>query len=185
MTRYWDWLDRGASALGLGGLFNAALAIGSVFGLGQGYALMRLGDFTFSITSAAHQSLDRARDFRWEQVQRLGRSPARQFAGRGDDAITLAGCMLPEFAGGAGYIDGLAAAAGRGEPMLLVDHFGNVFGQYCVLSIGDVHSELDPYGQARKIDFTIAIGWYGEDNESQLTLVDVVEELAGSVRGLF
>lgn len=181
MTQYWDFLDTAADALGLGGVFQDALNIASLFGLGGGFCLLRLGNFSFSVSSAAHQQLSRSREYRWEKVDRLGRAPARQFMGVGDDTIQLQGVMFPEFAGGGYAVDKLCAQAGSGEPFLLLDHFGSVLGEFCILTVADVHEELDMWGVARKINFSLSLGAYGEDYQSQLEMVDV----AGVIGGLF
>ena len=49
--------------------------------------LMKLGEYTFSIDSAAYQSLSRTTEFRWRSQARVGRLPAQQFIGPGRETV--------------------------------------------------------------------------------------------------
>ena len=58
--------------------------------------MLALGMFVFSLRTAAYQELQRQTDWRHASNNRVGAAPARQFVGRGEDAITLPGIILPE-----------------------------------------------------------------------------------------
>ena len=55
--------------------------------------MLALGMFVFSLSTAAYQELQRQTDWRHASNNRIGAAPARQFMGRGGDAITLPGII--------------------------------------------------------------------------------------------
>jgi phage protein U len=130
--------------------------------------MLVLGNFSFMVGTAAHQSLKRVNDYRWAKQDRLARQPARQFVGVGDERIDLEGYLLPHYTGGADSMTQLRALAATGEPLELIDHFGTAYGRYVVETIDETHSELDMYGQGRRIDFRLAISVYGEDADLEV-----------------
>jgi uncharacterized protein len=125
--------------------------------------MMGLGGYRFGLATAAYQTLERSTAYRWPSQERLGRAPARQFVGKGDDTITLAGVIYPHYKGGLRQVDAMRAEAERGEPLDLVDGFGRVWGAWVILSIREAHSRLLGNGAPLKIDFTIELAAYGED----------------------
>jgi phage protein U len=128
-----------------------------------GDVLLILGGFAFMVGSIAHQSLKRANDYRWARQDRVGREPARQFVGPGDERFDLEGYLLPHYTGGAEALDELRKSAAAGEPLELIDHFGFVYGRYVIENIEEDGTELDIYGQPRRVDFHLSISAYGED----------------------
>lgn len=126
--------------------------------------MMMLGPYPFMLRTAAPQTVARRSEYRWEQQDRIGRKPARQFLGPGSDEITLTGEILPHFAGGFGQIDAMRLLAGRGKPMLLVSGRGDVLGQWVITQIESEDSEFWADGAPRVIGFTMTIAEYGGDN---------------------
>ena len=57
--------------------------------------LMKLGEYIFSIDSAAYQSLSRTTEFRWRSQARVGRLPAQQFIGPGLGSCLSEQCANP------------------------------------------------------------------------------------------
>ena len=125
--------------------------------------LMTLGGFQFAITTAAHESLQRDTAYRWEKQDRLGREPAMQYIGPGEDRITLAGRIYPHYRGGLGQLDTMREIAGDGEPQQLVDGLGNVLGPYCITRITEGQVAYVGPGIPRRVDFTIELARYGAD----------------------
>lgn len=128
--------------------------------------LMTLGGFQFAITTAAHESLQRDTAYRWEKQDRLGREPAMQFIGAGEEKISLSGRIYPHFRGGIGQIDTMREIAGEGEPLQLVDGMGNVWGSYCITRITEGQAAYVGPGIPRRQDFTLELARYGEDKLS-------------------
>ncbi|MDX2109207.1 MAG: phage tail protein [Verrucomicrobiota bacterium] len=131
---------------------------------------MQLGEYKFSVSTAAYQVLERIREYRWPKQERLGGMPARQFVGRGDDTISLHGVIFPfsnQRSGSRGsglyQVGSMATLAGRGEPLELVDSTGLAWGRWCIERIVETKRELAGGGIPKKIEFTISLGFYAEE----------------------
>lgn len=132
--------------------------------------LAKLGDYTFELDTAAFQQLQRQSAYRWQRLARLGRTPAAQFLGPGDDDITLAGSIYPHFRGGLGQVGAMRAQAGRGEPLALTYAFervGQYCGLWCIQRVQETRTLLFKDGTPRRIDFTLSLLAYGEDDSQQ------------------
>lgn len=125
-----------------------------------------LGDFRFSATTAAFQSLQRQSAYRWQSVDRVGRKPAQQFLGAGADKITLQGVIFPHYRGGLSQVSRMREMAGRGKPLPLtytLDRVGQYCGLWCIAEISEGRTVFFSNGAPRKIEFSLALIEYGED----------------------
>lgn len=127
---------------------------------------MTLGGFQFAITTAAHESLQRDTAYRWEKQDRLGREPAMQFIGQGEDKISLSGTIYPHFRGGLGQLNTMREIAGEGEPLQLIDGLGRVLGPYCITRVTEGQMAFVGPGIPRRVDFSLELARYGEDQLS-------------------
>jgi hypothetical protein len=125
--------------------------------------MMALGVFRFSVRTAAYNEFRRNTAWRWASQQRMGRLPAKQYLGPGDDTIDLSGVIYPHHAGGLKQIDSMREEAGKGEPLILVDGLGNVWGKWCILSIEETQSRHMGNGVPLKQEFRLKLDRYGED----------------------
>ncbi len=125
--------------------------------------MMALGNYRFSIDTAAYQTLQRASSYQWQAQQRVGRKPALQFLGAGTDTINLDGEILPHFLGGLGQVAAMRAEAGKGKPLILTDSDGVVWGKWCITSIEERWEALTQAGKPRVIQFRLGLSEYGED----------------------
>ncbi len=125
--------------------------------------LMTLGNFRFSLSTAAYQQLRRAVEYRWPVQDRAGRRPARQFTGIGDETIELEGAIYPYYRGGLEQIEAMRSLAGLGEPLMLTDGTGKVWGKFCILRIEETQTLFHGDGTPRKQEFRLGLGRYGED----------------------
>ena len=125
--------------------------------------MMCLGEYRFSLSTAAYQQLHRTAEFRWPSQERIGRLPARQFVGAGDDRIELDGSIYPEFKGGLNQINQLRETAGRGEPLRLVDGRGKNWGLWCIEQVEETKQVFFADGTPRKIEFRLSMVKYGSD----------------------
>lgn len=134
-----------------------------------GVYMAKLGDYMFSLDTAAFQQLQRETAYRWAVLNRIGRAPARQFTGLGDDQITLNGVIYPHFRGGLGQLGLLRASAARGEPLALVYGFERA-GQYCgrwvISKVHEGRTEFFQNGAPRKIEFSLQLEAYGDDADA-------------------
>ena len=126
--------------------------------------MMRLGSYSFSLERAAYQTLERKSNYRWQSLDRVGAKPMAQFIGSGSDIINLAGVIFPYFKGGLGQINAMRNEASRGKPLLLISQFGDNLGKFCILEITENHTKLNQYGIAQKIDFSMRLMEYGDDD---------------------
>ncbi|WP_086930633.1 phage tail protein [Agarilytica rhodophyticola] len=126
--------------------------------------MLALGNFRFSLDTAAYSELKRNCAYRWSSVERLDARPARQFIGLGEETINLTGMILPHYKGGLNQIEKLKALAGNGEPLIMVDGKGIAWGNWVALSIEETQTFFTANGLPRKITFTINLGRYGDDS---------------------
>jgi len=125
--------------------------------------MLALGPYRFSVGTAAYQNLKHSAAYRWPMQERLGRLPARQFVGAGDETISLDGSIYPHYKGGLGQLDSLRAIAGQGLPLRLTDGRGIAWGQWCVTQIDETQTVFFADGTPRKVDFSLTLARYGED----------------------
>jgi hypothetical protein len=119
--------------------------------------MMALGMFVFSLPTLAYQELQRQTDWRHPSSSRVGTNPARQFAGRGEDAITLPGIILPELAGTALSLDALRMMADTGKAWPLVEGTGRILGIWIIDSVSETRTLFFRDGAARRIEFSISL----------------------------
>jgi phage protein U len=126
--------------------------------------MMALGEYRFSIDSAAYQELKHSKAYRWQAQERLQRRPAMQFLGAGEESIELSGVIYPHFKGGLEQLDTMRAEANKGQPLLLVDGLGFVWGQWVITQIDEGQSFFQGNGQPLKQSFQLKLVNYGADN---------------------
>jgi len=125
---------------------------------------MALDLFVFSIATAAYQTFTRSSRYRWQSQERLLRRPAQQFLGIGEETISLDGVIYPEFRQAGLYqIDDMRRLASRGEPLDMVDGYGNIIGVWVIESIEETHAIIGEHGIPLKQTFRMALKHYGED----------------------
>jgi phage protein U len=129
--------------------------------------LFQLGSFQFDLPNGVPQTLDRTAEFRWESQDRLLRDPAVQFLGPGSQEITLDGQLFPGFSGRQTTMETLRELATKGEPQMLTDGLGRVYGKWAIRQIREGLSTFAPGGGARQIGFSIQLVRYVEDNPGQ------------------
>lgn len=126
--------------------------------------LYQLGDFQFDLANGAPQTLDWQAEYRWEEQGRLLRDPAQQFVGPGGQTITLDGVLFPGFSGRQSTMEQLRGIARQGQPLMLTDGLGKVYGKWAIKSLREGKGVFMDNGAARQIDFNIQLAFYGEDN---------------------
>lgn len=119
--------------------------------------MLALGMFVFSLHTAAYQEMQRQTDWRHPSSSRVGAQPARQFLGRGDDAITLPGVILPELAGSALSLDALRLMADTGKAWPMVEGSGRIYGLWVIESISETRTLFFRDGTPRRIEFTLSL----------------------------
>lgn len=117
--------------------------------------MMCLGQFVFSLSTLAYQGFQRQTQWRHPSNSRVGARPARQYAGPGDDNITLQGLLAPELTGSIDSLDKLREMADTGSAWPLVEGTGRVYGLYAIESMSEGRTLFFKDGAARRIEFTV------------------------------
>lgn len=130
--------------------------------------LMSLGLFAFQIQTAPFETLKRSTAQRWESKNRVGQGPAWQWAGQGDDTITIDGTLAPEISGGPENLDKLREMAATGKAWILTAGTGEVLGPWFIANVEESRSHLLSNGQPRKITFSLTLRRYWDDDATQL-----------------
>lgn len=130
--------------------------------------LLSLGLFGFQLRTMPYETLKRSTDYRWSSSNRFGRLPANQYLGPGEDTLSIDGTLMPELTGGPKQLDKLREMADSGKAWILTAGNGDVLGKWFITHIDDSRSSFVSNGLARKIDFTLSLKRYGNDDNRQL-----------------
>ena len=125
--------------------------------------MMMLGDFMFSVDTAAYDQFKHRTAWHWKEQGRLNRTPALQYTGAAPEQIDLSGTILPHYSGGLNQLNEMRAHANKAQPLLLVDGLGHVRGDWVILSIEESQSRFIEQGLPLKVDFTLKLQAYGAD----------------------
>lgn len=125
--------------------------------------MLQLGQYVFSLDTAAYQRLKRSYPYSWQSQERIRRMPAQQYMGPGAQKITLNGTIYALFKGGLGQIDAMKKEANQGKPLLLVDGTGTVWGSWCIQEITETQAVFHHDGTPMKIGFNLQLIAYGDD----------------------
>ena len=146
---------------------------------GGSAVLLTLGPLAFSPTTATFERLQRRTAFRWPVQARVGRRPAMQSTGRGEDAITLEGVVVPTYRGTTATVDDLVRLAVEGRPQLLTAGDGTVFGEWVVTSVESTREAMFEDGAPRRLAYTVSLAHYGTDTpEGRLDAVEAAARTA-------
>lgn len=124
--------------------------------------MMRLGQFTFSVDTAAYQELSRTSEYRWASQDRIGQMPALQAVGPGSESINLDGTIYPGHRGGADQLNDMRAEAGRMQPLILVDGRGFVLDRWVIERVEEGQSIFAHRGAPRKQTFRLQLRKYDD-----------------------
>lgn len=127
------------------------------------HIMMALGDYRFSIATAAFEEFKRSTPYKWTEEERAGRRPAMKFMGPGKETLEISGTIYPAYKGGLGQVDAMRREGGQGKPLMLVDGRGAVWGKWCIEGIEEDQAFFLPGGIPRKQNFRLSLSAYGED----------------------
>ncbi|MBB3189221.1 phage tail protein [Halomonas cerina] len=130
--------------------------------------MMAYGMFVFALNSAPYQELQRQSAWRHAGQGRVGKRPARQFLGPGDDTITLTGTLLPHFTGGQQNLDQLRQMAAEGAAWPLIEGNGTFYGLYVIESLSESKSHQMRDGSAQRIGFSLTLQRVDDDRADLL-----------------
>ncbi|WP_164897297.1 phage tail protein [Pseudomonas alkylphenolica] len=119
--------------------------------------------YYFNLDTAAFDELRRQTAFRWAGQERLSRSIAQQAIGQGEDKLSLKGAIFPGHKGGLKQLDTLRSIGRNLRPLGLTTGYGEVLGNWCLLSLDEEQSSLLAGGIPRKQAFSLEFVSYGDD----------------------
>lgn len=127
--------------------------------------LMGLGPFYFSMDTVGYHELERITEPRRATHNRIGRAPAKQFLGPGEDKFVITATLLTEHFGPSGLnmVDAMREASNEGEPFWLASGFGRIFGEFLICGVRARHSHFTRQGAPRVSEVQIELEAYGED----------------------
>jgi len=119
--------------------------------------------YYFNLDTAAFEELRRQTRFRWTGQERLTRSAAQQAVSLGEEKINIRGAIFPTLKGGLGQLQSLRSIGRLLRPLSLISGYGEVLGNWCLISIDEDQSNLLAGGIPRKQAFTLEFVSYGDD----------------------
>jgi phage protein U len=128
--------------------------------------MLALGDYRFSVDTAAYQSLQQSQSWGWVEQARVGSQPLLQLTGKALRSITMTGTIYPEYKGGFGQVSLMRKEADKGKPLTLlsmsetVDSSGLIVGDFVIVSVSETHRMFRGDGSPRAIEFSIELKQY-------------------------
>ncbi|MCC8364985.1 phage tail protein [Xenorhabdus sp. PB61.4] len=133
--------------------------------------MMIYGMFVFMLKTTPYQSLNRTMDWRHVKNDRVGKSAKWQYAGPGEDSITLNGMLYPEVTGGDISLEVLRTMAFSAKPWPLIEGTGMIYGMFVIDSLTESRTEFFANGKAKRIEFTLSLKRVSEDIREGLSRV--------------
>ncbi|MDU9391510.1 phage tail protein [Pseudomonas japonica] len=122
--------------------------------------------FYFNLDTAAFNQFKRTKAFTWAGQERLSRSKAQQAVAMGEDKITLEGAIFPSFKGGLGQLQRLRSIGQQLQPLSLTTGYGEILGNWCLVSVSETQEPLMAGGVPQKQAFTLEFVSYGDDMQN-------------------
>lgn len=123
---------------------------------------MTLGSVQFSVPLGAYTALSRTLEMTVAKQARANRQVARQILGE-DETIEIGGALYPIQRHAVGRMDDFRAMARSYQPQMLTDGLGRAWGRYVVERVEERGSLFTPQGVPLKIEFSLSLGLFGED----------------------
>ncbi len=125
--------------------------------------MMKLGDFKFSIHTAAYQQLTRTYGWVWASTNRFGKTASLQYTGRDNPTVNLPGVIYPEFENvGTGQISELVKLGDAAVPHLMTSGLGDVMGYWVVTRLTETEAKHTVAGIPIKQTFSLDLKYYGK-----------------------
>lgn len=122
--------------------------------------------FYFNLDTAAFHQLKRTKMFTWAGQERLSRTKAQQAVGLGDDKITIEGVVVPTLKGGLGQLQRLRSIGQQLKPLSLSTGYGEMLGNWCLVSVAEDQTVLLAGGIPGRQGFTLEFASYGDDMQN-------------------
>lgn len=135
--------------------------------------MLILGSVQFKVGGTTLDTFEQSVAGSWASQERIGRKPAKQNTGVGDETFSIVGQILPfmQPAGLAG-IDQLRKIARGKEPVMLASGRGKMYGYVVVEDVKETRSRLQQDGTPFESNYTVSCSIYGEDNIREDAIID-------------
>lgn len=141
---------------------------------------MTLGPFGFEALGFGYTDVTRKLDTSWAEIATAQDFDAIQWTGPKSDTLTIKGVLFPESFGGLASLNGIAAMAQAGLPLMLVSgdmSGGSIIGLVAVTGVEEDRSLHTGWGLPRKDAYQINVRRYPG--------APSVGSIMGQVAGLF
>ncbi len=143
--------------------------------------LMALGLFIFEQRTTPHQSITENKKERFSTHNNLNSRPTYQHIGTGEDTLSISGVLYPEFTGGRLSLYLLEKMMRTGGEHVLVDFRGVFKGTYIIEGLTETRTHFFVDGQARKIEFTLALKRTDNNRSTADTLSNYIGDVISQV----
>ncbi|MBO9493841.1 phage tail protein [Thalassotalea sp. G20_0] len=122
--------------------------------------MLALGDFRFSVDTAAYQRLRKVASWRWAKKDTASGKPGLDYIGPDLQEVSMNGTIYPHYKGGLGQVPKMKAMGDSGTPQRLVDGLGNDLGLWAISRLEEIQSQFHDRGVPLKIDFDLSLMEY-------------------------
>ncbi len=127
------------------------------------HVMLKLGNFKFSIHSAAYQKLTRTYGWIWAPVKRFGNTSSLQYTGKKNPIINLPGVVFTEFENvGIRQIERLVQLGDSAKPNLMTSGLGEVMGYWVITGLTETEARHIQAGIPTKQTFSLDLKYYGK-----------------------
>ena len=134
------------------------------------------GAFAFGVDTATFEMLERRAEWRWAEVERVGRRAALHYTGPGTSTVRVEGEILPAWRG---RPSSLEAVMDMADTPAALTTSRLVLGTYVLTSLTDRRTELLADGTPRKT--TYEIEWRRAPGDPDATRTSAIEALTDDV----
>lgn len=118
---------------------------------------MMLGAEAFCVPMGTFETLERSTRYRLDIPEPVDGQGLPVHRGIYSDTITLQGVVFPGYAGTQRSVQRFRDMATLGISQMLVDGFGNIYGNWYVSSIDERQSHHMGEGQPRRMEYTLVL----------------------------
>ncbi|ODN41544.1 phage tail protein [Piscirickettsia litoralis] len=126
------------------------------------HRMLGLGDFRFSLDTAAFQELSHKLTVNIATLKRLKKKDRAQFISAGAETLSLSGVVYPHFRGGLEQIKHMRTMAKSGKPLLLVEGTGDSLGEFFIKSVDEKNTVFSAEGVPKKKEFSLELVYCGD-----------------------
>ena len=119
--------------------------------------MLALGDFRFSINSAAYQQLKQTSAYNWHAQNTIGGTPVHQCTGKSAETIDIEGIIYPHYKGDLNQIQSMRHQANLMQPLTMVSGNGDVLGQWVIKQMEETSNHFTSNGRAQKLTFRLQL----------------------------